>query len=142
MDAKKRQEIIDKLKQVFEQYSETVAFAYLFGSSVIDDYKYEGDIDVAVFLQNEYLGRQTGSLKQFIFDLKLRLHADIVRALKRNDIDLVVLNILRNYYLEDDVIRKGVVIYGSEHPYRAEYEVKALHQIIEFKERRKKLMGV
>lgn len=142
MTEQERKTIIGQIQTALDKHRDKIAFGYLFGSSVIDNYQYKGDIDIAVYLQREYLARKTENFDAFVFNTKLSIHADLCRALKRNDVDLVILNTLKNYFLEGDVIRQGIVIYGDEHPYREIYEVKKQHEIIDFKQQRKAIMGV
>ena len=91
------------------------------------------DVDIAVYLAEEN--------RESFFDLKLALHADISRALKRNDVDLVVLNTIRNEMLTADVIRNGVVIFDRDTETREDYELKRLHESIDFKTHRFAVMG-
>ncbi|MEK7732968.1 MAG: nucleotidyltransferase domain-containing protein, partial [Planctomycetota bacterium] len=101
---------IERVKElllpVFERYRAKVVFAYLFGSMAIGEVSPLSDVDIAVYLAKEN--------RESFFDLKLALHADISRALKRNDVDLVVLNTIRNEMLTADVIRNGVVIFDRD----------------------------
>lgn len=111
-----------------------VLFAYLFGSVAREEVAPLSDMDIAVYL--------TGIRPESFFDEKLSLHADICRALKRNDIDLVILNTLSNKILTEDIIRHGVVIYDRDTDAREGYEVMALHQAIDFRTQRLKVMGI
>jgi len=79
---------------------------------------------------------------QDMSDLKLALYADCSRLLRRNDIDIVILNELRNLILADEIITNGVVIYDSEPDCRISYEVRVHHQTIDFKHQRKMLVGI
>lgn len=141
MTDQERKTLLTQIEKALNKHQDKVAFAYLFGSSVIKDYQYKSDVDVAVYLKKDYLALGGQSLDAFIFDVKLSIQADLCRALKRNDVDLVILNTLKNYFLEDDVIRKGLVVYGKDHPYRQLYEVKRQHEIIDFKQQRKAILG-
>lgn len=62
--------------------------------------------------------------------------------LKRNDVDLVVLNTIRNEMLTADVIRNGIVIIDRDTKAREDYEIKRLHESIDFKMHRFAVMGI
>ena len=61
-----------------------IAVAYLFGSSARGEAGPGSDIDQAVLLFDS-----AGSAG---LELRIDIHADCCRALKRNDVDIVVLN--------------------------------------------------
>jgi uncharacterized protein len=134
MTAKDINKIKNVLPPVFEKYGDVVTFAYLFGSTVRSTTYPSGDIDIAVFLSPK--GCRSA------FDIKLSLHADMCRALKRNDVDALVLNTTINLMLLDEIVRHGVVIYDANPDAREEYELKILHQTIDFKTQRLAMMGV
>lgn len=127
------EDIKKTLSPVFER-SDTIRFAYLFGSVAKGEVAPLSDIDVAVYISDVEPGA--------LFDLKLSLHGDICRALNRNDVDLVVLNTVANNMLIEDIIRHGVVIYDRDIDAREDYEVTSLHQAIDFKTQRLAVMGV
>lgn len=126
------EDIKKNLSSVFER-SDTVCFAYLFGSVAKGEVTPLSDTDIAVYLGDTDPGA--------IFNIKLSLHGDISRALNSNHVDLVVLNTLSNNMLIEDIIRHGVVIYDRDTDMREDYEVKALHQAIDFKTQRLAVIG-
>lgn len=126
-------DITEKLRPVIEKYKDHILFAYLFGSAARNDLRPMSDIDIAVFLHKGEKGSY--------FDLKLAIHADICRVLKRNDIDVVVLNITTNLMILDEIIRHGVVLFDGDRDFREAFEHKILHQAIDFKEQRKAVVG-
>ena len=134
MDEAKIHDIKQLLLPVFERYRAKVVFAYLFGSVARGEASPLSDVDIAIYLAEEN--------RASFFDLKLALHADISRALKRNDVDLVVLNTIRNEMLTADVIRNGVVIFDRDTEAREDYEIKRLHESIDFKTHRFAVMGI
>lgn len=129
---------VDKIKEailpVFEKYSDFVAFAYLFGSTTTGEITPLSDIDIAVF----FSGADIGSF----FDLKLSLQADICRALRREDVDVLVLNTTRNLIILDEIIRKGVIILDKNKRLREDFEFRILHRAIDFKRQRLAIIGV
>ena len=126
--------IRDAVLPVFEKYKNKVIFGYLFGSAAQKTGYPSRDVDIAVFL--------SGDGKKSAFDVKLSLYADFCRALKRNDVDVVVLNIAVNLMLLDEIVRYGVVLYDADPKAREEFELKIQHQAIDFKNQRLAIMGV
>ncbi|MFV1976554.1 MAG: nucleotidyltransferase domain-containing protein [Candidatus Scalindua sp.] len=127
-------DIKDKLFPILEKYKDKVIFVYLFGSASQDTMQPLSDIDIAVFLSED--------IRKSYFDTKLILYADFCRVLKRNDIDIVVLNTSTNIMLLDEVIRHGLVLYDRNSDLREDFEVKVLHQAIDFKEQRLAILGI
>jgi predicted nucleotidyltransferase len=126
--------INETILPVFERYANKIVCAYLFGSVVKGEVYPLSDVDIAV-----YLKEGTG---EDYFEVKLALYADLCRALKRNDVDLVVLNTTANLMLLGDIVRNGVVIYDSNPAVREDYEIKILHRFIDFKTHRSAVMGI
>ena len=132
MMTRKIQSIKKQLAILFENYKDKIVFAYCFGSFAKGNLSKLSDIDLAFYLKSV----------NDVFDLKLALYADCTRLLHRNDIDIVILNDLKNLILADDIINNGVLIYDSEPDLRIKYEIRILHQTIDFKHQRKMLVGV
>lgn len=126
--------IKEKLLPLFRKYNGNVLFAYLFGSAAQGNISPLSDVDLAVFLsrQNE----------ESYFEIKCSLYADFNRVLKRNDIDVVVLNTTTNIVLLDEIIRGGIVLVDRDIDLREEFEQKILHQAMDFKEQRITFLGV
>lgn len=122
------------LLPVFEKYGDRVVFSYLFGSAAREKPSPLSDIDIAVYLSKN-------DSRDF-FGLKLSLHADICRALGRNDVDLVVLNTAANLMLLEDIIRNGIVLHDGDIEARDTYEGRVIHQAIDFKAQRFAIMGM
>ena len=122
------------LLPVFEKYSDRIVFAYLFGSAALEEVTPLSDLDFAVFLSH--------GTRKFYSDSRFSLYADLCRTLKRNDIDLVVLNTAGNIILLEEIVRKGVVFYDKDVEVREAFEIKVIHQAIDFKEQRLAVMGI
>jgi uncharacterized protein len=136
---RKREDVlVDEVKKslipVFEKMSDRIAAAYLFGSSARGDAGPRSDIDLAVLLHD--------SARPLAQELRLDLYADCCRALKRNDIDIVVMNTTGNLFLLDDIVSNGVVLFQCDAGLREEFEVKVHHDFIDFRDHRKKVLGV
>lgn len=119
---------------LFEKYKDHVVFAYLFGSAATGNESKLSDVDIAIFIR-EGKGESCA-------DIKLSLYADICRVLKRNDVDVLVLNTATNIILLDEIIRDGIVLFDRDPDLRKEFEYKVLHEAIDFKEQRIAVMGI
>jgi predicted nucleotidyltransferase len=122
------------LSPVFEKYREKLIFAYLFGSFATGEADPLSDIDIAVCLD--------GGKRETFFEARLSLYADICRALKSNDVDLLVLNSATNLIIIEDVVRHGFILYDRDPDLREEFELKILHRAIDFREQRVAVMGM
>jgi len=126
--------MIPTLKKIFENQDSRILFAYLFGSHAQGEATPGSDIDIAVFLDPRH--------QPAFFDIKIALYLEISRSLKKNDIDIVVLNRCKNIILLDRITRHGKVIYESNPDARLDFEQKVLHTAIDFKYQRKRIIGV
>jgi uncharacterized protein len=122
------------LQKTIEKHSQNVLFAYLFGSHARGVEVESGDIDIAVFLNEPAV--------DFVFDVKIDLYLDLTRALKRNDIDLVMMNRCKNLMLLYGIISDGYVIFDGDPATRIDYEQRLLHQAIDFIGQRKMALGI
>ncbi len=120
------------LAPVFKKYQGQVLFAYCFGSTVTGQRSLESDVDLAFYMADS----------QFGLDQRFQLNADCMRALNTNNVDVVILNTLRNTVLADAVAREGVVIYCTDDDRRMAYEVAVQHAAMDFLTQRKAVMGV
>ena len=92
-------ELIQRLQAVLEPHSE-VLDAYLFGSYARGDAAAHSDVDVALFVSNEFLHRPG-------YGISAEISADLQRALGRSEVDVVLLNnappVLYHSVLKDGV---------------------------------------
>jgi predicted nucleotidyltransferase len=116
------------LASVLEKYRKEVVFAYLFGSMAQENAFPLSDVDIAVFLRD--------AEERTFFDTKLALLGDLCRILKRNDVDVLVLNTAKNLILIEQVIRNGIIIFDQDPELREKFEQEFLHQVIDFKRQR------
>jgi len=138
MEPTSREELVAAIKgalaPVFEKMADKIVAAYLFGSIANGRIGPASDIDIAVLLTG--VGREGGG------EIRASLYADFCRNLKRNDVDVVILNSARNLFLKDEVVRHGVLLYDRDPAYRQEFEVSVMHDFIDFRDHRKRVMGV
>jgi len=115
-----------KLNVIFKHNN--VVFAYLFGSIAKNEISPSSDIDIAVYLKN--------SNPEKLFNTLLSIHLDTCRALKTNNVDIVILNTNYNLMLIDEIIRNGILLYDADPQFREEFECKMIHSAIDFKTQR------
>ncbi|MFO7761974.1 MAG: type VII toxin-antitoxin system MntA family adenylyltransferase antitoxin [Thermodesulfobacteriota bacterium] len=120
--------------RVLARQNTGILFAYLFGSLASKEEDSASDVDIAVFC--------AAIEPETCFELKLELHADLCRALGRNDVDIVVLNTATNLVLLDEIIRKGIVFYETDPAARADFEVRTILKGIDFKSHRLAVIGM
>lgn len=105
-----------------------VLFAYLFGSFADGSYGPRSDADLAVMFEGE-----APSLSE-----RLAFHHRLAKRMKR-ELDLVVLNDARSFALRREIATKGLPILDRDSRRREEFELYAVHDWIDFQERRKRL---
>ncbi len=110
--------LIVKLKEILCSFDD-VEFAYLFGSSVSNSTSAHSDVDIAIYVKDGFDS----------FDVGLKIHHKLEITLNKN-IDVVILNDVKNYRLLKDIIYKGILLKDSEN--RPIFEVKKQHEIIGF----------
>ena len=125
-----------QLLPFFAKYRSELIAVYLFGSVADGTASATSDIDIAILLRNPD--------KQSIGSLRFNLYADLSRALERNDIDLVILNMSGNLILNDQITRHGIVLYAADasENERIDFELKVMHRCTDFKLQRYRVMGV
>jgi uncharacterized protein len=121
------------LAPVFERHN-SISAAYLFGSNSNGQSGPMSDIDLAVLL--------TGWDHLAGADIRLELYADCCRVLQRNDVDIILLNKTRNLFLLAEVMSNGILLYDCDSGLREEFEVMVMHDFIDFREHRMKVMGI
>ena len=128
------EQLKNELAHIFAEYQGEIIAAYLFGSMAKGEPSPSSDIDIAILMRNAE--RSNG------VSLKFRLYPDLCRKLKRNDIDLVLLNLSGNLMLNDEIVRNGKVIFSTDDDAREIYEVSVLHRATDFKFQRHYALGV
>ena len=125
--------MIETLKCLFAEFEPPVLFAYIFGSTGTELQHPQSDLDIAVYIDVEASAVE--------LDHKLSLYADISRATKRNDVDVVILNTCTNHILLYEIMTRGRLIYEANFEARVVYEQRALHSAIDFKEQRERIFA-
>jgi len=110
--------IKDSLKTILLSF-DSVEFAYLFGSYATGLVSNYSDVDVAIYVKDGFDSFEVG------LEVHHRLEVELLK-----EIDLVVLNDVKNYHLLKDIIYDGVLVKDSEN--RPMFEVRKQHEIIDF----------
>ncbi len=113
-------------KELIEYFSrkDNVILAYLFGSTVRGDTGRLSDVDIGVLLDEKLS-------KKDRFDLELKLISEIAILIKKNKIDLVVLN-EAPLLLAHNIIKNGIILKSDEIE-RVKFETKILSMYIDEK---------
>lgn len=117
-------EITEKLKEFFK-LREEVQFAVLFGSLAKGTANRLSDVDIAVMIAPWF--KDT-----FPYGYQAALIADLMGELKRNDVDVVILNkapILLRY----QILRYGRFIHIRDRQARIQFQVDTINQYEDFK---------
>jgi uncharacterized protein len=113
---------IRKIATTILESEADVAFAYLFGSAVTNDFGARSDIDLAIMYDHEPES----------FRSQLSLHHKLAKSLRR-DVDLVVLNSSRSITLRKAIVSEGIALVDRDPARRMTYEVAVQHDYIDFK---------
>lgn len=117
---------VRKLLKSLGRAHREIAALYLFGSQAEGKAGPISDVDVAVLLDDARLT----SRKQF--DFHLNLIAEAMRACRRPDVDVVLLN-KATPLLAYEVVRSGKLLFERDHERRVEYEVRAMQHYLDSK---------
>ncbi|MEA2028068.1 MAG: nucleotidyltransferase domain-containing protein [Campylobacterota bacterium] len=98
--------------------SDNVVFGYLFGSYATQTQTQKSDIDIALWLKDTSL------------DAQLQINYELSKLLKK-DVDLVLLNSIKNIYLLESILKEGKVLKDSDE--RFDFELLKEHQILDYK---------
>ena len=108
---------ISQLKNKLSVMDEVV-FGYLFGSYARNEAGVNSDVDIALFLKNTDL------------DTQLQVNYELSKLLKK-DVDLVVLNNVKNIYLLENILNDGLVLKDDDK--RFDFEVRSHHDVLDYK---------
>ncbi len=113
-------------KELTEYFSskDSIILAYLFGSTVRGDTGRLSDVDIGVLLDEKLS-------KKDRFDLELKLMGEIAALIKKNKIDMVVLN-EAPLLLAYNIIKNGIIL-KSDETERVKFETKLLSMYMDEK---------
>ncbi len=120
--------IQEKLHRIFSAHPE-IGLVYLFGSRATKTAGPLSDYDFAVYVNDEDQLRRG--------ELRLRLIADVMKALHTDDIDLHILNDVHLPELKYHIISEGKLLFERE-PFRIIVEPQILNEYFDFRHLLKK----
>ena len=116
--------LLSELPRVFEKHAEIVA-AYLFGSYAHDKVDPLSDVDIALLSDPPYN-------RKINFEQWGNYHEEVVRSLKTEEVDLIILNEapLRIQY---GILANKELIYNRDNDKRVDFEVMVYSHYFDFK---------
>ena len=117
-------EITEKLIKYFKEHEE-IQFAILFGSLAKGKSNKMSDVDIAVMVNPDFN-------KSFPFGYQAELTTDLMQILKRDDVDVVILN-KAPIALKHQILRYGKLIYIRDKQARIKFQVDAINQYEDYK---------
>jgi len=122
---------MEHLKSYFAGRPE-ILLAYLFGSAVTKRTHKLSDIDLAIYSE-PILMRELNNKQPYGYQAAILI--DLMSLLRRNDIDLVILNRAKPL-LAYEIVRSGDNIFCRNENFRTEYEIKAFQKYMDTKKLR------
>jgi len=113
---------IIKIQELFSKYPK-IKLAYFFGSRANGKFNDNSDYDFAVYFDKET------EIK--MFDIRIKLMAELATLLKNDKIDVVVLNQSEDPTLNFEIIQTGKLIYDKD-PFRVIVEPKILNEYFDY----------
>jgi predicted nucleotidyltransferase len=124
MPASDRERIVEALSHCVDARPE-IQEAYLFGSGARAGTQPHSDVDVAVYVDPERVPTSG------VFGYAAALTVELVRALRRDDVDVVVLN-QASPLLYHRVLRDGIRIFSRDLPATTTREGRALSRYCDY----------
>ena len=122
---------LDKIKTMladFFQRQAEIEIAYIFGSIARGTESALSDIDIAILIDDQQINED-----KFRYGYKAEILADLMKTLKTNNVDLVILN-EANTLLRHRVLYHGRLIYSKNEKKRIEFQTNTIDKYIDFKE--------
>ncbi len=127
-------QIQNKLTEYFDQKDE-IEFAYLFGSLARGEETPLSDVDIALFISEKEGIEDTD---KYPYGYKAHITADIMGLLKKNDVDVVILNDA-GALLRHRVVYGGEIIYNRNEKKRVEFQTRTLDEYMDYQYLQKSL---
>ena len=122
---------LDNIKTMLADYFQRQAeieIAYIFGSIARGTESALSDIDIAILIDDQQINDD-----KFRYGYKAEILADLMKTLKTNNVDLVILN-EANTLLRHRVLYHGKLIYSKNEKKRIEFQTNTIDKYIDFKE--------
>ncbi|HRR96805.1 MAG TPA: nucleotidyltransferase domain-containing protein [Candidatus Ratteibacteria bacterium] len=120
-------EIKTILKEYFQKHPE-IEVAYVFGSVAQEKDNVLSDIDIGIIIDKGQINEQS-----YRYGYKAEILTDLIKLLKTNNIDLVILNDA-NTLLKHRVLYFGKVIYSKNEKNRIQFQVNTINKYADFRQ--------
>jgi len=122
------EQIREILVQYFQKSRPEIEVAYIFGSIAQETSNLLSDIDIAVILDEKQIEERLYS-----YGYKADLLADLIKILKTNEVDLVILN-HANSLLRHRVLYFGKLLYSKNEKKRIQFQIDTINKYDDFKQ--------
>ena len=122
---------IDEIKKTLNGYLQKhpeIEVTYIFGSLAQGKTNVLSDIDIAIITDSQQINNKT-----YRFGYKAEILTDLIKLLKTNDIDLVILN-EANTLLKHRVLHHGKLIYSKNEKKRINFQIDTINKYNNFKQ--------
>ena len=122
---------LDNIKTMLADYfqrQEEIEIAYIFGSIARGTESALSDIDIAILIDDQQINED-----KFRYGYKAEILADLMKILKKNNVDLVILN-EANTLLRHRVLYHGKLIYSKNEKKRIAFQTTTIDKYVDFKE--------
>jgi predicted nucleotidyltransferase len=122
---------IDKIKEILKQYFQNhpeIEVAYIFGSTAQGKINVLSDIDIAIILDSQEVNE-----KLYRYGYKAEILTDLIKLLKTNNVDLVILN-EANSLLRHRVLYFGNLIYSKNEKKRIQFQIDTINKYNDFRQ--------
>jgi predicted nucleotidyltransferase len=115
------------LKEYFEKHSE-IEVAYIFGSVAQGKITPLSDIDIAILVDNQKIDENA-----YRYGYKAEILSDLIKLLKTNAIDLVILN-EANTLLKHRVLYSGKILHSKNENKRIAFQTTTIGKYNDYKQ--------
>lgn len=115
---------IENIQAILRQFS-SIKLAYLFGSHAKGTSGPLSDYDIAIYLDEKDEKQR--------FNIRLQLMHVLSKALKREEVDVVILNDIESPLLKYEIIKAGKLLYVEE-PFQILIEPRIFNEYFDFRD--------
>ena len=122
---------MDEIKNTLNGYLQKhpeIVVAYIFGSLAQGKTNALSDIDIAIITDSQQINNKT-----YRYGYKAEILTDLIKLLKTNNIDLVILN-KANTLLKHRVLYHGILIYSKNERERINFQIDTINKYNDFKQ--------
>lgn len=126
-----KEKSIDEIKNILKEYFKKhleVEVAYIFGSVAQGRISALSDIDIAIITDSQQINGKT-----YRYGYKAEIIADLIKLLRTNKVDLVILN-EAGTLLKHRVLHFGKLIYSKNEGKRIKFQTDTINKYNDFKQ--------